>query len=178
MLEKSLASGDSIKFNFPEGYTFLEPICIHKSSDTSTLAKLLHNNRSIICQDLQKDLDIKTLHNINILGVINPAYVGSFKGFYIETIEGDSANVYERINIPISIQTNPGKILLNIESTSILTSLNATHQFEMRLENKIPLGGEVWIKIPLDFQYLAVNCRILTESKSKSKSKNIVFILL
>lgn len=108
---------------------------------------------------------------VSIIGVVNPEYAGVFKNFYLETIEGTSANVYERISVLNYIQINPGNVTLSIVSASNLLSLNTTHQFEFMFENDVPADGEVWIKIPPGFRYLAANCTLLRPIEAQPNGK-------
>lgn len=109
---------------------------------------------------------------VSIIGVVNPEYAGVFKNFYLETLEGTSANVYERISIPNYIQISPGKVTLDIKSDSLLLSVNTTHQFEFMFENDIPADGQVWIKIPPGFRYLKANCTLLRPIEAQPDSKH------
>lgn len=114
---------------------------------------------------------------VSIIGVVNPEYAGVFRKFYIETLEGTSANVYERIDVLNYIQISPGKVTLSIKSASTLLSLNTTHQFEMMFQNDIPSTGEVWIKIPPGFRYLKANCTLLRPIEAQPNSKSTYYSL-
>ena len=170
-LKTPLAKGDSIKFNFPEGYYFVKPACFHRNSGTYSQVEVLHNNRSVICQVFLDSMATGIFQVVSIIGVVNPEYAGVFRNFYLETLESTSANVYERISVPNFIQINPGLVTLSIKSASNLLALNTTHQFELMFENDIPATGEVWIKIPPGFRYLKANCTLLRPIEAQPNSK-------
>lgn len=163
--------GDSIKFNFPEGFYFVQPACFHRNSGSYAQAEILHNNRMVICQGFQHAMDIDTWQVVSIIGVVNPEYSGFFRGFFLETFEGVSANVYEKVIVPNPVRIDPGSITVNVKSASLLLTTNTTHQFDLLFENEISLNGEIWIKLPPGFRYLAENCTLLRPLEAQPNSK-------
>lgn len=170
-LNTPLAKGDSIKFNFPEGYSIFKPVCFHRNSGTHLQVEVLHNSRSVICQGLQDPMAVSEIQDVSITGVYNPKYPGNFKDFYLETLDNIDANVSERIEVSNSIQIDTGKTLLYIKSVSQLPKVNTTHQFEFAFENDVLADGEIWITLAPEFRTLKPNCTLLKLIEAQPGSK-------
>jgi len=174
-LKTPLKGGDSIKFNFPVGFYFVKPACFHRNSGGYATAEVLHNNRMVICQGFPHDITAEEWQVVTIIGVVNPEYSGFFTGFYLETLEKVSANVYEKIIVPGPVRINPGSITVDIKSASLLMTTNTTHIFDLLFEDDIKADGQIWIKLPPGFRYLAANCSLLRPLEPQPNSKSIIY---
>lgn len=170
-LQKGINVGDSIKVNFPEGFYFIKPTCFHKNSGSYAQAETLYNNRMLICQSFEHEMAPNTPHALSIIGVVNPNHAGIFQGFSIETMEGLSPNITEKVSILGSVKINPGSATLNIQSQSLYLTVNTTHIFDLIFDDDVPATGEVWFKIPPGFRYLAANCTLLRPIEPQPESK-------
>jgi len=160
-LKKALNIGDSIKFNLPAGFYFVQPACFHRNSGTYAIAEALYNNRMVICKNFQTSMATDIWHEVTIIGVVNPQISGFYRYFTLETMEGVTTNVKEFITAPTPIEISPGSITVGRVSGSILLMQNTTHQFDIIPENEIPDTAQLWIKLPAGFRYLAPNCTLL-----------------
>jgi len=173
-LKTALKGGDSIKFNFPVGFYFVKPACFHRNSGGYATAEVLHNNRMVICQAFPHDMVADEWHVVTIIGVVNPEYSGFFTGFFLETLEKVSANVYEKIVVPAPVRINPGSITVDIKSASLLMTTNTTHIFDLLFEDDIKADGQIWIKLPPGFRYMAANCTLLRPLEPQINSKRFL----
>ena len=156
-----LQQGDSIKFNFPSGFHFVKPACFHRNTGSYAIPEVLHNSRMVICNTWPQEMAINTWHTVSIIGVVNPEYSGFFKGFFLETLQGVSSYVYERIGVPAPVHISPGSINVAVRSASLLMTQNTTHVFDLLFEDDVKSDAQIWIKLPPGFRYLTPNCSLL-----------------
>ena len=175
-LQKPLDAGDSIKFNFPVGFYFLNPACFHRNSGTYTSVEVLHNRRMVICQSFSHPMAANVSQTVSIVGVVNPEYSGYFLKFSLETMRDVTAYVYEKITVPKPIHILPGSITANVKSTSDLMALNTTHQFDILFEDDVRSNEEVWIILPSGFRYKDANCSLLRSLEPATPTGKILFI--
>lgn len=171
-LKKGLQKGDSIKFNFPEGFYFVKPACFHRDSGSYAQPETLFNNRMVICQAFEHEILAHVPQTVSIVGVVNPDHAGFYQGFFLETMEGISPNILEKVIVLPPVRINPGSVTIHISSDSLLRSANTTHQLDLIFENSIPVGNKLWIKIPPGFRYLAYNCTFLRPLQAEPNSRN------
>jgi len=169
-LQKGIKPNDSIKFNFPEGFYFLKPVCFHKNSGSYTTTEVLYNNHMLICQAFQHEMSANVTQTVSIIAIVNPSHSGFFFGSSLETMEGVSPNIMEKITVPSPIMVEPGSLTVNVHSASKYLAINTTHQFDLLFENDVPAGSQIWIKIPSGFRYLAPNCTLVRELQSQRDS--------
>ena len=143
-----------------EDSTFTKPVCFHTESGTYTTAETLYNNRMLICQGFHEAMAANVSQSVVVIGVLNPDHSGPFQGFTIESMEGVSPNIYEKILIPGPIRIYPGGTIVTVRSDSLLLAMNTTHSFDIIFENDVPASGQVWLLIPSGFRYLAPNCTL------------------
>ena len=174
-LTQGLQAGDSIKFNFPEGYYFVKPTCFHKNSGSYATAEVLYNNRMVICQAFQYEMKASTTQTVSVIGIVNPGHTGAFNGFSIETMQGISPNILEKLSVQSTVLVQPGSVTVNIVSESLYLVVNTTHQLNLLFENDVPAGSQIWIKIPPGFRYLAPNCTLIKTLDALSGSNLFLF---
>lgn len=172
-MNKQIKQGDSIKFNFPEGFFFVKPACFHKNSGSYAQPETLHNNRMVICQAFLHDIPANTPQVVTVLGVVNPDHAGFFQGFSLETMEGTSPNIIEKVIVPKPVRIDPGAITIRVTPESLLRAANTTYELDLVFENEIPAAREIWIKIPPGFRYLADNCTLLRALQPEKNGKNL-----
>jgi len=160
-LKKSLAKGDSIKFNFPQGFSFVAPACFHKESGSYAVTETLFNSRMVICQNFAFPLEANVTQTVTIIGVVNPDHSGFYRGFFLETMQDTFPNIYEVVNVLPPVKIDTGALTMAITSESLLRYVNTTHIIDIVFDDEVPSNNEVWIKIPSDFRYLAPNCTLL-----------------
>ena len=170
-LQKGIKASDSIKFNFPEGFYFLKPVCFHKNSGSYTSTEVLYNNRMLICQAFEHEMEAFVPQTVSIIGIVNPSHSGFFFGTSLETMEGVSPNIIEKVTVPNPIMVEPGSLTVNVHSASRYLAINTTHQFDLIFENDVPAGSQIWVKIPSGFRYLAPNCSLVRELQPQANSK-------
>lgn len=129
----------------------------------------------VICQAFLHDIPANTPQVVTIIGVVNPDHAGFFQGFSLETMEGISPNIYEKVIVPKPIKIDPGSVIIQHTPESLLRAANTTHQFDLVFENEIPAGREIWIKIPPGFRYLAQNCTLLRPLQAQPEGKLLFF---
>ena len=175
-LQQPLDAGDSIKFNFPVGFYFLNPACFHRNSGTYTSVEVLHNQRMVICQSFSHPMAANVSQTVSIVGVVNPEYSGYFQKFFLETMKDVTAHVYEKITVPNPIHILPGSIIVDVKSASNLMALNTTHQVDMIFEDDVKSDEEVWIILPSGFRYKDANCTLLRSLEPATPNGKILFI--
>lgn len=177
-LTVALEKGDSIKFNFPSGFSFVKPACFHRNSGSYAIAEVLHNNRMVICHQWPEAMAINTWQVVSIIGVVNPEYSGFFKGFYLETLQGFSSYVYEQVNVPGPVHIYPGSINVAVRSKSLLMTTNTTHVFDLLFEDDVKSDAQIWIKLPPGFRYQATNCTLLRTIEPQTNGENNIKVKL
>lgn len=161
-----------MKVNFPVGFYFVKPACFHRNSGSYTSAEVLYNNRMLICQSFLFDIPANQSQIVSIIGVVNPDHVGFFLGSFLETMEGLTPNILEKVLVNNPIQIVPGGITVEVISKDLLLAMNTTHQFNILFDDDVSASAEVWIKIPSGFRYLAPNCTLLRPLQPAPDSNN------
>ena len=124
----------------------------------------------VICNVWPQEMVTNIWHVVSIIGVVNPEYSGFFKGFYLETLQGVSSYVYERVAVPAPVHISPGSIHVAVRSASVLMTTNTTHVFDLLFEDDVPADAQIWIKLPPGFRYRTPNCSLLRPLEPQANS--------
>ena len=67
--------------------------------------------------------------SVTVIGMVNPLYSGTMKGFIVEILEGTSSRVLEKKLVDGNVVITPGILIVNVDRTNDYKLANTTYKF-------------------------------------------------
>jgi len=166
-LEKELARGSLIKFNFPKGFQFHQPQIFYEGFESCEKIEVLIFKHKILCEGFKYGIKDGQWESIAINGIVNPRFSGVYEGFYLEIIEGNSSNVVEKVSLSDKVLIEPGLMKAQVRQSNSFTDQTSFYRFDINLKNGLLMNEELHIQLPPEFTSMDEKCYLQGSFHSK-----------
>ncbi|KRW99610.1 hypothetical protein PPERSA_03411 [Pseudocohnilembus persalinus] len=138
----------TLRFTFPYGYDSQKSMCeVQGLYGQNPNTEMYHNKRIATCVKADKSLLSSEIQQVKIINMINPSFAGTFEGFKIEIMDGDSSIVLEQIEFSGALTIQPGLLTGTYKADAAFKwAPDMSYGFMINLVNQVDENGKLYLK--------------------------------